>query len=306
MKILIVGGTGALGSEAAKLLVAKDWDVRVMTRQPQSEKAKALQALGVEVVPGDLRDATSLTHACLGMDAVLAAAHSIFGRGSEASKYVDLAGHIALIDIAQRAGVKHFVYTSAYDAAADHPSLFFRIKDEVSRYLQRSGLSYTILQPTAFMESHAHMMIGQPILEKGKVTLFGKGENPRNFVAAADVARFVLIAFEDGRAAGDTIVVGGPEEWTNMQVVDMYARLAGRQAQVSHIPLGVLRVMSAVLRPFHPGLSQVMQTSIWHDITDQSCDMRHTLSKYPIEMTWLEDWVQDHLPDGSVRELGLA
>ena len=287
---LIVGGTGAMGSAAARLLLQRGHKVRVMTRDPN--RAAALKELGAEVVQGDLRDKDSLARACAGMDGVLAAAHSIFGRGSEASVHVDALGHKWLINVAQEAGVRHFVYTSAFGVSPTHPAQFYRIKREVEQYLQHSGLAHTILRPTAFMESHAHMLIGQPILETGKVQLFGRGENPRNFVAAQDVAQFAVLALTTPQMAGEIIEIGGPENWTNMEVVRLYERLAGKQAKVSHVPLGVLRVMAGVIRPFHPGLSQVMSASIWFDTTDQTFDPRPTSRKYPIPLTRLESWVE--------------
>jgi uncharacterized protein YbjT (DUF2867 family) len=101
--ILIVGGTGALGSATTEKLLAQKTAVRIMTRTPI--KAQALQALGAEVVQGDLRDRDSLVQACQGVDVVLASAHSIMGSGSEASKYIDDQGHRWLIDAAKAAGV---------------------------------------------------------------------------------------------------------------------------------------------------------------------------------------------------------
>ena len=287
---LIVGGTGALGSAAAQLLLQRGQKVRIMTRDPQ--KAVTLKTVGAEVVQGDLRDKASLAQACAGVEGVLAAAHSIMGRGADASSYVDLLGHKWLIDAAQEAGVRHFVYTSAFGAAPTHPAAFYRIKYDVEQYLHHSQLPYTILRPTAFIDSHAHMLIGQPILETGKVSLFGRGENPRNFVAAQDVAQFAVMALTTPQMAGEIVEIGGPENWTNMEVVRLYERLAGKQAKVSHVPLGVLRVMAPVLRPFHPGLSQIMTSSIWFDTTDQTFDPRPTFRKYPILLTRLENWVE--------------
>ncbi len=162
---------------------------------------------------------------------------------------------------------------SIYDFGPKNDTVpFFHIKREVERYLQASGLSHTILRPTAFMESHAEMFIGQPILEKGKVSLFGKGENPRNFVAADDVAQFAVMALEDDELNGRIINIGGPENLTNMEVVRLYEKLAGRQAKVSHVPLGMLKVMYRLLRPLHPGLSQIMQSSIYADTQDCTFD----------------------------------
>lgn len=290
--ILIVGGTGALGSVTAEKLLAQKEAVRVMTRTPA--KAAALQAVGAEIVQGDLRDQPSLIRACQGVDTVFASAHSIMGKGLDASKYVDDQGHRWLIDAAKDAGVNHFVYTSALGAAPDSPSSFFRIKYKIEQYLRNSGLSCTILRPTAFMESHAYMLIGQPILETGKVTLFGKGENPRNFVAAADVAHFAVLLLLNPGPSGEILEIGGPENFTNMQVVGMYEELAGRKAKVSHVPLGMLRIMSPVAGLFNPGLSQVMALSIGHDTTDQTFDPSALLQQYPVTLTRLTDWMQTY------------
>ncbi len=59
--------------------------------------------------------------------------------------------------------------------------------------------------------------------------------------------------------------------------------------------VGVLWVMSGVIRPFHPGLSQVMRSSIWFDTTDQTFDPRPTSRKYPISLTKLESWVENQV-----------
>jgi uncharacterized protein YbjT (DUF2867 family) len=296
--VLIVGGTGSLGSATARRLLAKGMAVRVMTRAP--EKATELQELGAKVVQGDLLDKESLAQACRGVEKVLASAHSIVGRGREASKNVDLQGHKDLIDAAKAAGVQHFVYTSAYRFGPEYDSVpFLRFKWEVERYLQASGLSYVILRPTAFMESHAEMFIGQPILEKGKVSLFGKGENPRNFVAADDVAQFAVMALEDANLNGRMIDIGGLENLTNMEVVRLYEKLAGRAAKVTHVPLGILKVMYRVLRPLHPGLSQIIQFSIYTDTRNAGFDPAPMLAAYPVKLTRLEDWAAQRVEGGA-------
>ncbi|MBK8129111.1 MAG: NAD-dependent epimerase/dehydratase family protein [bacterium] len=111
------------------------------------------------------------------------------------------------------------------------------------------------LRPTAFMEARLPTC-RTAYLETGKVTLFGKGENPRNFVAAADVAHFAVLMLLKPEASEDVLEIGGPENFTNMRVVGMYEELAGRKAKVSHVPLGMLRIMSPV-SGLNPGLSRI-------------------------------------------------
>lgn len=304
MKILIVGATGVEGSLTTKKLLAKGYAVRAMTRTPA--KAEPLRQLGADVVQGDLRDGESLRRACDGVDKVLAAAHSLLGRGAEASRYVDEIGHKQLIDVAKAAGVQHLVYTSVLGAGPDNPVLFNRIKYAVEQYLQASGLPYTILRPSAFMEWHVHEFIGKPILEKGKVTLFGKGDNPRNFIAGEDVANFAVLALTEPTAIGQIIEIGGPEHWTNNQVAALYAQLAERPVSITHVPLTVLRVMSPLLTPFHQGLSQIMAFSVLMDTDDMTFEPSATLSQYPVPLTRLEDWVRQRVERATARVQSLA
>ena len=295
MKILIVGATGVEGSLTTKKLLAKGIAVRALTRTPA--KAVALAQLGAEVVQGDLREVESLRRACAGVDKVLAAAHSLLGRGVDASKYVDAIGHKQLIDVAKAAGVQHLVYTSILGGSPTYPVPFNQIKLAVEHYLQASGLAYTILRPSAFMEWHAHEFIGKPILDQGKVTIFGKGDNPRNFVAGEDVANFAVLALTDPKAIGQIIAIGSLDNWSNNQVAALYAQLAGRPVRITHVPLAVLRVMSPLLKPFHPGLSQVMALSILIDTADMTFDPSATLCQYPMPLTRLEDWIRQRVAE---------
>lgn len=64
-----------------------------------------------------------------------------------------------------------------HGAAPDHPMELYRAKYLAERELEASGLSWTIVRPTAYMETLAPV-IGEPLLKKGRTRIFGKGENP--------------------------------------------------------------------------------------------------------------------------------
>lgn len=295
MVILIVGSTGVLGKEAGKQLLVAGHKVRAMARSP--EKANDLKQLGAEVVQGDLVDQASLTRACRGVDRVLAAAHSLMGTGEQRSERVDDLGHRALIDAAKTADVKHFVYTSAHGVSADHPVDFFRTKYKIEQYLKASGLPYTILRPSAFMEWHAHNLLGKSILETGKTTIYGRGDNPINFIAACDLGRIAVIALTDSKAMNKTIEVGGPQNFTRNQVAEMYGRLSGRVPKVSHVPRFMMRVLSPLLRPVRPVLSRLMALSVWGDTTDQTLDPTPMLNEFVITLTSLEHFIRERVAE---------
>jgi uncharacterized protein YbjT (DUF2867 family) len=294
--ILIVGGSGLLGREVAKQLLSQGEQVRLSVRTPA--KVEDLKKLGAEVVQGDLIDPPSLRQACQGVDRVFSAAHSMLGKGRYKSEAVDDVGHRALIDAAKAAGVSRFVYTSMQCAAPDHPVDFFRTKYQVEEYLKASGLSYTILRPCAFMEWHAHIFNGKAILENGKTSLLGKGTKVRNLVAVRDVARFAVLALTSSTLQDRTLEVGGPGNYTNNQVAELYGRLAGITPKVSHMPAPVARVMSVVLKPFQPGLSRIMYLgSLPDDAFDERFDPAPLLAEFPIHLTTLEEFVRERVAE---------
>ncbi|NCC30487.1 MAG: SDR family oxidoreductase [Chloroflexia bacterium] len=299
--ILIVGASGKLGQAVAQRALEAGKTVRALSRQPEQRLA-TLKAQGAEVVAGDLRDPDALRRACAGVSHVVASAHAIFGRGAERSALVDDQGHRDLIDAAKAAGVSHFWHISARGAAPDHPSAFLRYKYAAEQYLQASGVPFTIVRPTAFLETHAYELLGKALIEQGKVTIFGRGTGRRNFVAVPDIAQLIEQIWDDPTAVGQIIEIGGPpaNNLTNNEVVALFAQLTGRSAKVTHVPRGVLRVMSRLLWPLHPGLSQVMAFALHDDIHDTTFDATALIQRYPLSLTRLDDWIRAHCVPGSV------
>nr|NIW24717.1 NmrA family NAD(P)-binding protein [Gammaproteobacteria bacterium] len=109
--ILVAGATGTQGGAVARELNARGYRVKGLTRNPNSERARAMTALGIEMVQGNFDDPESL-------DAALAGAYGAFSVQQYRGVGVD--GEIrqgkAFADAAKRAGVQHFVYTSVAKA----------------------------------------------------------------------------------------------------------------------------------------------------------------------------------------------
>lgn len=293
---LIVGARGRLGGAVARSLLAVGKPVRAVSRTP--EQLADLRALGAEVVAGDLREVDSLARACQGVDAVLAAAHAFDeAQPGNSPRTVDDAGNRRLIDAAKAAGARHFVLTSIVGTRADHPIDLFRSKFAAEEYLRAAGLSYTILRPTAFMELWLDI-IGEPVVRRGRTTIFGGGNNPINFVSSGDVARFALLALEDPRARGQSIEIGGPENLTLMQLAEMVERVTGHSARKDHIPLPAMRLMRVLSRPIKPGFSRQVATAIMMDTRDMTFDPSATLARYPLSLTTLEEVVRRRYGSG--------
>jgi len=291
--ILVVGATGTLGRKVVRTLLASGEEVRAMTRV--LAKVDELKALGAKPIRGNLADPEALEFAVRGARAVVAAAHSVLGRGHESSQAVDDDGHRSLIDAAKAAGVEHFIYTSVFQASSDHPLDFWRTKARVERHLEESGMTYTIVRPTSFMDMHAYQLIGKSVIEGKRAMLTGRGMNPRNFVASEDVAKVVVGALKIPSLRGQTIDVGGPQNLSGHDVVEIFERVSGRRAKVGHIPIRMLRMMSRVIAPVHPGVSRIMRMAVISETTDQTFDPSVLRTRIPITLTSLENWARSRI-----------
>jgi uncharacterized protein YbjT (DUF2867 family) len=259
--ILIAGGTGTLGTRIVRLL--KGHEVRLLARNPTREQEDL-----VEVVPGDVLDLRVVERAMDGVRIVVSAVQGFSGSGVYSPRTVDYRGNSNLIRAARTAGVEHFVLVSVHGASPDHPMELFRMKYRAEQELRESGLAWTIIRPTAFMETWA-TILGKPLLETGRTRVFGRGNNPINFVSADDVARYVELAVVEG-PRGDLVEVGGPENLTMNQFAGTFEVLAGKEGKKDHVPLPMMRLMAVLMRPVNPMLARQVQAGVIMDTHDMT------------------------------------
>ncbi|MDH4287503.1 MAG: SDR family oxidoreductase [Aquincola sp.] len=293
--ILIVGATGVLGRATARKLLNQGHAVRALVRD--RARAEDLRKAGAEIVVGDLTDPPSLSRACKGMQRVFACAHSMLGRGAQSSAQVDHVGHSALVVAAREANVEHFVYTSMLGAREDHPIDFVRTKFEIEGVVRDSGMGFTILRPSAFMEHHVHRFIGQMLLDKGFVVLIGPATKPRNFVAVRDVAPFAVVALTEDGLNGRTVEIGGPDNVSNSEIAHMYA-VRARKGRIFHLPQPVARAAAAAIRPLHEGVARVLDISMLDER-----QMRETwqpsklLAEFPLRLTSVDAFIDERVAE---------
>ncbi|MGI8826564.1 MAG: SDR family oxidoreductase [Chloroflexota bacterium] len=288
--ILIAGGTGTLGTHVVRLLAARGFHVRVLTRD--SSRAQHLEDELVEIALGDVRDPDAVARAMAGADTVISAIHGFGDAGDYNPRTVDYEGNTVLIQAARAAGVQHFILVSVQGAAADHPIELFRMKYLAEQELNGSGIPWTILRPTAFMETWADV-VAKPLLETGKTRLFGRGLNPINFVSAWDVARFIEMTVIDASLRGKVLEVGGPKNLTMREFVRTFETVTGRTGATRHVSLPLMRVMSILMRPIKPALAGQIQAAVVMDTRDMTADESATSRTYPsITPTSLEEFAR--------------
>ena len=266
--ILVAGGTGTLGTRLVPRLAEAGHVVRVLTRDPA--RAQHLAGPGVQVVCGDVRDPAQVAQAVRGAGTVISAVHGFAGPGRVSPATVDRAGNAHLIGAAARAGAT-FVLVSVVGAGPAHPIGLFRAKRAAEEMLRASGIPWTIVRATAFMEPWATIM-GRMLETSGKIVVFGRGDNPVNFVSATDVAALVERAVTAPGLRGQVLEIGGPDNLTFNQVAAILQETTGRHATVRHIPRPALRVMASLTAGIKPALARQARAALAMDTIDMTFD----------------------------------
>ena len=220
--ILITGGTGTSGTEIARQLAATGMRFRAMARDPA--KAAALRLPGVEVVAGDFSKPETLPAALVGVDRLLMLS-------SPDPRQVEQQGN--LLEAAKRAGVRHIVKFSAMTADPNAKALFPRWHGQTEQQITQSGVAWTFLRPTFFMQN----LLGlAPMVKSG--TIYQPAADSRaSFVDVRDIAAVAVRTLtEPGGHEGRSYDITGPELLSYHDVARILSEVTGRPVRYQDVP----------------------------------------------------------------------
>jgi uncharacterized protein YbjT (DUF2867 family) len=293
--ILVAGATGIVGGMITRRLLEQGKEVRILVRHnsPSEQLAKEGRATsaedlieaGAEPVYGDLRDRASLDAALEGIETVITTANSVGRGGEDNPQSVDLEGNRNLIEAAREAGVEHFVFVSSLGADPDHPVPFMRGKGQSEASLRESGMDYTILAPTPYMEVWVAVVVGMPVSQGRPVTLVGEGRRRHSFISDRDVAAFAVAAVEDPAARNEYLAIGGPEPLSWRDVVETYERVLERSIPVEFVAMGEPMPLPDPM----PSILAGMETY------DSAIEMEEIASAFDVALTRLETFVREQV-----------
>jgi uncharacterized protein YbjT (DUF2867 family) len=284
MQILVVGATGDLGSEIVKRLTDKGHTVRALVRA-SSAKRDALAKRGVEIALGDLRDRASIASAVAGVDAVVNTASSI--KSDRKFAEVDRDGGLALVAEAKAAGVKAFVYVSISPAGKSDMPLV-AAKRLVEAAVRESGMAWAVLQASMFMDIWLGSFFGWDA-KKATAQVFGPGDAPIGYIAAADVAAFAVACLE--RPPNRALPLGGPRSLSQNEAVRVFERLTGKTFKVKRVPAFVFKAMRTLVGPFSDFFATLAGLTLLV-INGDPIEGTATLAKeFGVELTSVESFV---------------
>jgi uncharacterized protein YbjT (DUF2867 family) len=220
--LLLTGATGAAGSFIANEFVRQQVPVRILVRD--RAKAKRLENIpSIELVEGDMASRSSLASALDGVDRALMIS---------ASSMDMVETQCTFIDASKAAGVRHIIKFSGLDARLDTTFPFGLMHKDIEQYLETSGLAWTHLRPTGFMQEY--LREAPSIVHDGALYL-ALGEVRLNPVDLVDVGKIGFHLLRDGGHEGQRLHLTGPEALTMAEVAERISRAIGRP--VRYVPI---------------------------------------------------------------------
>jgi uncharacterized protein YbjT (DUF2867 family) len=278
-----------LGGEICRQLRAARKPVRALLR-PTADPARVadLRNIGVEFVEGDLKDRATLDAACQGIHTVISSATTTVSRQSgDTIETVDLAGQLQLVDAAKAAGVDKYLYVS-FSGAIEGDFALRNAKRGVEQHLKQSGLAYTILRPSYFMEVWLSPIVGFDF-SNTRATIYGAGRNPISWIARDDVARFAVLCLDHPAARNATFELGGPEALSPLEVVRIFEEVGGRPFALQHVPERDLEAQQAAAQD---SLQQSFAALMHCYAAGDSINMREIVATFPMQLTPVWDYAR--------------
>jgi NADH dehydrogenase len=229
MNVLVVGATGDVGSAAAKIAVEKGHRVRALVRKTSNRDKLGSAKDTIEFFEGDMLDKASLERALEGMEAVIISIRLTEGEQKKGRTYqdVELKGVTNIVEAAQKKGLRKIVHVSASGVGPQCVSDMYKAKYQSEEAIRKSGIDYTIFQPSGMFKDFAFYHI--PTVIKMGVT--NKWPGPIDLhmspLSHINLAQCMVDALTNPKASKKTLEIGGPDCITSAELLNMIAKEAG-------------------------------------------------------------------------------
>lgn len=239
--ILLTGATGSIGSRLLPRLLESGHDVRCLVREPRK---LGDQRVNVQITMGDLRELNDpylLRQAMRGVDTVIHLAASIRDQPPYRVEELNGLATVRLLEAAELAGVKRFIFFSALNATSVQRTRFFRSKWIAEQAVMASPLETTIFRPSiVFDQSDPWITLLRRFTFLPVIPVSGHGNSTYQPIWAEDVARAVVNSME--KPGSHEVDLAGPETLTYSQMSSLVGHLSGRPRRLWHVPLPVVHL----------------------------------------------------------------
>jgi uncharacterized protein YbjT (DUF2867 family) len=254
--IAVAGATGAQGGGVVRAILADKtggFAARALTRDPKSDKARALADLGAEVVQADLHDPASVRRAFDGAYG----AYCVTFYWAHMSPDTEMQEARSMAEAAKSARLQHVIWSTLEDTRKSvplsddrMPTLMgkykvphFDVKGEADALFEASGVPVTYLIASFYWENFIYFGMNPKKGPDGKLVLsLPMADKKLSGIAAEDIGKVAYGIFKQGPAAtaGKRIGVAG-EHLTGAEIAAKMSKALGQPVEYNPVPFEVFR-----------------------------------------------------------------
>ena len=273
MRVLVVGGTGFIGTALCAELKRRGHDVTALSRNPGGADLPG----GVNKSMGDVTRYGSISGAFEGMDAVynLVALSPLFkpSGGDGMHDRIHRQGTEHVVRAAAEHGVDRLVQMSALGADPDGTTAYIRSKGRAEGLVTDSGLAYTIFRPSVVFGDGGEFVSFTKLLAPPYVSaLPGGGKTRFQPIWVGDLVPMLADAAADDAHVGETYEIGGPDKLTLAEIARLIHRSDGRSTTVVPVPMALAKIGLSVgdLIPGFPMGTDQYRSLQFDNVTDDN------------------------------------
>jgi len=270
-KVLVAGATGYLGRYLVQELKIQGYWIRALARN--TKKLEDIKNSIDEVFKGEVTKPETLIKICDGIDVVISTVGITRQKDGLTYMDVDYQGNKNLLDLAVQNKVSKFIFISVLNAHQMKDLKGIQAKLLFEEKLKESGLNYTILRPTGFFSDMLEFL---NMAKKGRVSVFGSGENKINPIHGADLAQICVNAINESKKE---INIGGSEIFTFNEIAELALQVQNKPIKISRLPIWMIKTILPIMKTFTSsrtyGPIEFMMTVMTMDVVGNSYGENH-------------------------------
>ncbi len=296
--ILYAGASGKLGGVTVHELVRRGKEVRCLVR-PESD-ISGLPLDQVDIVYGDVRDTAALKKAVQGIDTVISSfATNIAKDHSVATLWdADYGGNLELIKLARHHNVRKFVFVSYWGLVKSSIFEHGKIKKMVEDLLTVSGIDYTVFRVTT-LATDMSLLLGTSLQKRGWSPMLMKRHEKIRPILLEDLAWCMADSLDNPRASDKIIEVAGTEEYTLLELQDLFSEAVHKRVRFRFIPPRLANTFAGCL-DFATAGRYNARGLVAAFTGGSTCDITQMQDIFPITQGSFAEHLKDYFEHGKV------
>lgn len=245
-KVILFGSTGNLGKEIAKELVKQGYDLTIVVRN--ETKAKSLSDITSKYIIADVCNKSTLEQIFDKQEIVISALGKSVSPNDKSKptfRDVDYSANVNILNEATKAGMKKFIYVSAFHAEKYLHLEYFKVHHDFSELLKKSGIDFSIIKPPAIFSAFIDMI---EMSKKGQLVNIGKGDKKTNPIYEGDLAKITVEAISKQNSISEA---GGKTIYTRRQLNEIVQKEVDTDKKIRTIPLGLFKATLPLIKLFN-------------------------------------------------------